>query len=561
MASIFQMPRKRKFRLTTGKRYHYNKYKKPNPATNSTNEEIPHYNWNQNIPEFFTFADNHETEDNAQRSENAQISDQFHTVMDKVREAGQESFFVTFLTLILNDNFPFESIAFILFSEYVTWLSLASTTTMRYSETSKEFWWAGMKMFGGRFVRFMQGFKHKGSIVNGTATRGNFDPRQTKINFAVPSESVLTNFSPIESLRDIKGEIDPGVCSAILQLCSQQSDNRSHILAFDGKKIVPNSAPIDLLGCEDAETLQQNESIRKDSQYVNKLQGLIEMLENSSVQQLCEIPSDSATIIKENLLDVFRHIGRRIQLLRSIKRKKEYALEKLQNRTEIATKEQFLMNYLKTFVLQCSLVQEKVIDTLNQLCLIITILNGTCNQFCKGENVKLRECENFAELLPPETMEEVYIDKDGDVPSKYIKQRSEEWFAIRKNMKVTGSTVGQALGLNSLKEKKEFVKKLLDGKGNEIPPNEAMQYGSANEINAVATMVGKIMPVLFPDLTFCEEGVYKVYDKKDGTPFMVVSPDGSLRRSAGGLVDIHSNPPLSIEIVPVFIYTRDSSVF
>ena len=37
---------------------------------------------------------------------------------------------------------------------------------------------------------------------------------------------------------------------------------------------------------------------------------------------------------------------------------------------------------------------------------------------------------------------------------------------------------------------------------NETPPNEAMQYGSANEIYVVATMVGKIMPVLFPDLTF-----------------------------------------------------------
>ena len=47
---------------------------------------------------------------------------------------------------------------------------------------------------------------------------------------------------------------------------------------------------------------------------------------------------------------------------------------------------------------------------------------------------------------------------------------------------------------------------------------------------------------------FCEEGVYKVYDKKDGTPFMVVAPDGSLRRSADGLVDIHTNPPPSIEI-------------
>ena len=89
------MPRKRKSQLTTGKRCRYNKYKKPNPVNDSTNEEIPHYYWNENIPALFTFTDNHEkepkqsvcenctSEDNAQRSENAQMLDQFHTVMDK----------------------------------------------------------------------------------------------------------------------------------------------------------------------------------------------------------------------------------------------------------------------------------------------------------------------------------------------------------------------------------------------------------------------------------------------------------------------------------------------
>ena len=33
---------------------------------------------------------------------------------------------------------------------------------------------------------------------------------------------------------------------------------------------------------------------------------------------------------------------------------------------------------------------------------------------------------------------------------------------------------------------------------------------------------------------------------------MVVSPDGSIRRPADGLVDIHTNPPLSLEITCLF---------
>ena len=62
----------------------------------------------------------------------------------------------------------------------------------------------------------------------------------------------------------------------------------------------------------------------------------------------------------------------------------------------------------------------------------------------------------------------------------------------------------------------------------------------------------KLCRFCFQTWYFCEEGVYKVYDKKDGTPFMVVSPDGSLRRSADGLVDIHTNPLLSLEIKCLF---------
>ena len=91
---------------------------------------------------------------------------------------------------------------------------------------------------------------------------------------------------------------------------------------------------------------------------------------------------------------------------------------------------------------------------------------------------------------------------------------------------------------------------------NETPPNEAMQFRIANEITVVATIVGKIMPVVFPDLTFlwgrCLQGAWQ-----KGWNLIYVSPDGSLRRSADGLVDIHTNPPLSLEIK----CKRDSSVF
>ena len=54
-----------------------------------------------------------------------------------------------------------------------------------------------------------------------------------------------------------------------------------------------------------------------------------------------------------------------------------------------------------------------------------------------------------------------------------------------------------------------------------------------------------------PDI-FVRKVSTRCMTKKYGTLFIVVSPDGSLRRSADGLVDIHTNPPLSLEIKCLF---------
>jgi hypothetical protein len=81
--------------------------------------------------------------------------------------------------------------------------------------------------------------------------------------------------------------------------------------------------------------------------------------------------------------------------------------------------------------------------------------------------------------------------------------------------------------------------------GKEKPePNErvkmAMDHGSKNEINAISTLVGKILPSLFPGIWYCEEGCIAL--KHDGEIFCVVSPDGSGRDAQ------NSKPLYAIEI-------------
>ena len=56
-----------------------------------------------------------------------------------------------------------------------------------------------------------------------------------------------------------------------------------------------------------------------------------------------------------------------------------------------------------------------------------------------------------------------------------------------------------------------------------------MAHGFNNEKNDVATFVGKFLPVFMPELEYQEERCVVIEDT-EGSVFMVVSPDGSLRK-------------------------------
>ena len=94
---------------------------------------------------------------------------------------------------------------------------------------------------------------------------------------------------------------------------------------------------------------------------------------------------------------------------------------------------------------------------------------------------------------------------------------------------VTGSTLYQSLGLDGLKVQRDHFDKVVYGiQPIDKPPDvlTAIEHGTKNEINAVATLVWEILPVLYPDHMYTEEGCIQI--SFNDTPFMVISPDGSL---------------------------------
>ena len=87
------------------------------------------------------------------------------------------------------------------------WWHGTTTTTMRYSHQTKSFWKLGWRIFGGRFLNFMGGFKSHGDLIQIVSSAGLYNPGSSEINFAVPDSRVLRAFDPYNT----GGERLPGM--------------------------------------------------------------------------------------------------------------------------------------------------------------------------------------------------------------------------------------------------------------------------------------------------------------------------------------------------------------
>lgn len=85
-----------------------------------------------------------------------------------------------------------------------------------------------------------------------------------------------------------------------------------------------------------------------------------------------------------------------------------------------------------------------------------------------------------------------------DIYCKLIKQKSELGIDLQHKVPVTGSTMYYALGLSTLSKQRQ----IFDEKNNKVPcvkpsaeQKKIMDYSCANEIYAIGTLVGKVMPI------------------------------------------------------------------
>ncbi len=169
-------------------------------------------------------------------------------VIDKLKEYGHLEEYMSFHNLLKRGEFPMRNIAYLLFLDVVRWQSLEkSSSFMRYNDEVRLFWQTGLRLFHGKFLRFMSGPKGSGHITEGMGTHGALSPQMSKVNFIVPSRQVLA-----QENSPLKIE-EPGIFSAMIDSISatDQQQTRTFKLCVDGKKINPSSrGEVDLWGYE-----------------------------------------------------------------------------------------------------------------------------------------------------------------------------------------------------------------------------------------------------------------------------------------------------------------------
>jgi hypothetical protein len=450
-------------------------------------------------------------------------------VIESMRAEGYDKEFLKFFQLVSKNKFPMKNIALQLWLEVVKWFASDSTTEMRYSENTKKFWKLGYRLFGGQFVYFMSGSKNRNSVLTGQAERGIYSPTTSEINFAVPGKDILTSYTPYDISTDSNGR-QPGIFTDMLESLAASNSNASYCLTFDGKKLKrglkETSGDVDLLGFEQDLSLSERKCILEERKMpVNRL--LCKFSEMNTVDNICtELTDDERKEISDTLSSQYKIVSLNICASRDLKKKKEYAKEKL---IEKGGKDDW-KNGKFVYAISATIAFIYDIDTfiresmalINELLIFISSLRKSPNVVTKTD-IDLHKSEHYCETD---------IKQQSENPTtRQIKQRSEQWFDRRKQVKITGSSMYNALGLDGLNSQKEHFDVKVVGlpeKERSTKCSSAMLHGTENEINAAATMVGKVLPMMCPGLKMYEEGFIEL-DSVRTKPFMIISPDGSVR--------------------------------
>ena len=434
---------------------------------------------------------------------------------------------LAFCSLVCSGTFPMSNISFLMFLDTVRWLSLTNTRMMRFRDDTVRFMLVGWMLFGGQWVRFMQGIRTSDDSVECR------ESHQKGINFAVPSLNTIRERS--QQLTSIPRNISPGIIDGVLVAVAKAANAKTYVLSLDGKKIspglTPHSGDVDVFGFEEPPLTERRDTLEREKEIISDLTCLAtSIMGRDSLNSIV----DEHVHLSEKLQSVLLVITGRIGEVRLLHLQRALSLDKfpkLGGDNWRQSKFIYVISSIQTSLYQIREFITNWMSCMKALIWCICTVRGSVQELAMGTHVDMTTQINLYmyELIPPEQLATEFKSNPN-----FIKQRKPQWFELRKKAPITGSTLHNGLCQRTLKAMKEHIDKLQD---RPVPqPTEEvkklMQYGTENEKHALATLVGVVMPIWFPGMIYVEEGAYFI---DDGDKHMVeVSPDGSIRAMKDG---------------------------
>ena len=161
---------------------------------------------------------------------------------------------------------------------------------------------------------------------------------------------------------------------------------------------------------------------------------------------------------------------------------------------------------------------------------LLVDLNDVRHWVPESQQVFLQDQPNYFSLLPPEHLSGM-LNLENRNHDPLVKQRSDAWLQLRKKARLTGSTMYKALSLETFKVQKEHFD--VHVKGKQTPEVQCMMdYGTENEIHAIATLVALILPTVRPPcFSVYELGSFSINGNIEN--LLIASPDGFAQCSQG----------------------------
>jgi hypothetical protein len=345
-------------------------------------------------------------------------------VLAEVHQAGFLQEYILFNKLMSEGAFPFENIAFLLFLDVIKWHNNENIQQMRYSDTVKSFWKLGYRLFHGRFLRFMGGVENDH-------------------NFIVPDRKILTSADIIDGLHSTS--LTPGIMPPMINLFPKGSILK---IAVDGKQINATTdqqlGQVNLWGHETQPTADER-MLRLETEHklVKALLSIIECFDEKSFTEAKPCMKDRTTKSIKSLINTL-----------SLRIKDKRQLKVSMNRRLLGLQKQAGENWRKTTLAQAIsrnrmriLLLDNCIHamlTVNDKALgFLAICNGAGRLFCSEPTLNLQQQQNLAclgDILIDLMSSEERHNKAFQMPHA-VRQRTEEWHAIRNTALATGSTL------------------------------------------------------------------------------------------------------------------------